>query len=65
MSFAVLKLDMAKEYDHMEWGFIESMLLKLGFAHMWVDLIMLCVTTVKYVILVNGECTCHITPIEA
>jgi hypothetical protein len=37
---AVNKLDMLKAYDRVEWGFLEKMMLKLGFGTRWVRLIM-------------------------
>ncbi|XP_057808453.1 uncharacterized protein LOC131022930 [Salvia miltiorrhiza] len=48
------KLDMAKAYDRVEWGFLESMLLQLGFHVSVVDLIMRCVSSVFFRVLVNG-----------
>ncbi|XP_031120886.1 uncharacterized protein LOC116024124 [Ipomoea triloba] len=45
---------MAKAYDRMEWSFLRCMLESLGFATGWVNLIMLCVTTVSYNFLING-----------
>ncbi|XP_019167324.1 PREDICTED: uncharacterized protein LOC109163060 [Ipomoea nil] len=54
MGWGGLKLDMAKAYDRMEWPFLRSMLTALGFNNIWVDLIMLCVTTVSYNIKLDG-----------
>ena len=53
--FMAMKLNMSKAYDKMEWCFLEQILLKLGFQESWVALIMKCITTVSYSILVNGE----------
>lgn len=50
-----MKLHMNKAYDWVEWCFFEQILLRLGFQESWVALIMECVTTVSYSILVNGE----------
>ena len=54
-SFMASKLDMSKAYDRVEWVFHQKVLLKMGFKEAWVGLIMHCVTTVTYSILVNGE----------
>ena len=53
--FMALKLDISKAYDRVEWVFLKNILLRLGFQQLWVDLIMECVTSVSYSILVNGE----------
>ena len=39
----------------MEWRFLEQILLRMGFQESWVALIMECITTMSYSILVNGE----------
>lgn len=38
--FMTLKLDLRKAYDRVEWTFLESMMLKLGFVAEWVEKIM-------------------------
>ena len=53
--YMAFKLDMSKTYDRVEWAFLEQILLKLGFHEDWVALLMECITTVSYSILVNGE----------
>ena len=60
--FMALKLDMSKAYDRVEWSFLENFLLKIGFQESWVAMIMECITTVMYSILVNGEPKGLITP---
>ncbi|KAH9649980.1 reverse transcriptase domain-containing protein [Citrus sinensis] len=51
---AALKIDMSKAYDRIEWGFLKAIMLRMGFAADWVDLIMLCVTTVNYKVIREG-----------
>jgi hypothetical protein len=53
--FMALKLDMSKAYDRLEWDFLEAMLQKLGFSQRWINLVMQCVRTVSYSILINGR----------
>ncbi|CAH9113540.1 unnamed protein product [Cuscuta epithymum] len=60
--WCALKLDMAKAYDKMEWAFLRKMLEVMGFEHNFIDLIMLCVSTVRYRVLVNGDLTETIVP---
>jgi hypothetical protein len=50
-----MKLDMAKAYDRLEWGFIEATLNTMGFPSNLVNSIMKCVTSVNFSILVNGQ----------
>ena len=50
-----LKLDMSKAYDLVALIFFEKILLKMGFQDSWVALIMECICTMSYSILVNGE----------
>jgi hypothetical protein len=60
--YAAIKLDMSKAYDRVEWGFLEKMMRRLGFAERWIELIMLCITSVRYQIRVNGALTDEIIP---
>ena len=60
--FMVLKLDMSKTYDRVEWSFMEKVLVKMGFQNRWVKLMMACITTASYSVLINGEPHSHITP---
>ena len=56
------KLDMSKAYDRVKWAFLEVMMRKLGFGERWIGLILMCVKTVSYSILINGKPKGRITP---
>jgi hypothetical protein len=44
---------MSKAYDRVEWIFLEKIMLKLGFAVEWVNLVMNCVNSVSYRVRLN------------
>ena len=50
-----MKLDMSKAYNRVKWSFLEIIMRKMGFHPRWVSLIMNCISTISYFILVNGE----------
>ena len=53
--FRVLKLDMNKAYDRINWNFLMAVLNSMKFSPKWVNWIRQCVTTVSYSVLVNGS----------
>lgn len=57
-----LKIDISKAYDCVHWGFLQKILLKFGFHSDWVNMIMMCIFTVSYSILVNDALVGPINP---
>jgi hypothetical protein len=49
-----VKLDMAKAYDRVEWGYLEGIMTKLGFHEEFISRIMRCVTSVSSVLELMG-----------
>ena len=50
-----IKLDMNKAYDCVESDFLEEVMVKMGFDRKWIDLIMKCVVTVDFSVIINGR----------
>lgn len=57
-----LRIDISKAFDRVDWNFLKNMMLKLGFDVKWVNWISMCMETVSYTIMVNGEKVGHVTP---
>jgi hypothetical protein len=60
--FVGIKTDMAKAYDRVEWDFLQATLTSMGFANNIINIIMKCVTTVSFSILLNGVPTKKLYP---
>ena len=50
----VIKTDMSKAYDRIEWGFLEEVMKRMGFRNIWIGWIMECVTSLTYSFMING-----------
>lgn len=53
-SYMVVKTDITKAYDRLEWDFLSETMKHMGFDEKWVSWIMTCVSAVRYSVLVNG-----------
>ncbi|XP_021715738.1 uncharacterized protein LOC110683654 [Chenopodium quinoa] len=50
----MIKIDLRKAYDSVEWPFLQTVLEEFGFPHSVVKWIMTCVCSVSYSVMVNG-----------
>lgn len=52
---SIVKLDIEKVYDHVNWGFILDVLGKMDFGDRWIKWIERCISMVAYLVLFNGS----------
>ena len=50
----LLKLDIEKAFDHVNWDCLISVMSKMGFGQKWIKWISWCISTANFSILING-----------
>ena len=58
----LLKLDLSKAYDRVEWAFLEKIMYKLGSPEAWIERVMSCVSTTSFSVRINGKTYGNIIP---
>lgn len=53
--FIAVKTDISKAYDRVEWRFVKMAMKTLGFSEQWSKLVMACVESAQYQVLINGK----------
>ena len=51
----LMKIDLQKAYDTVNWEFLNEMLLQLGFPDHFVKMVMTCISTPMFSLLINGQ----------
>jgi len=52
--------DVSKALDGVDWNFLKRMMIRLGFHNRWVNTISICMESIYYHMLVNGERVGHV-----
>ncbi|RVW49363.1 hypothetical protein CK203_092675 [Vitis vinifera] len=50
----LLKLDIEKAFDHVNWNFLIDVMSRMGFGHKWINWMKWCWSTATFSILING-----------
>ena len=61
---AVMKIDLKKVYDRVDWVFFRLVLFKIGLSREAVAWIMACVTNTYLVVIINGSVSKFLNPVE-
>lgn len=58
--YVALKLDNNKSYDRMDWYYLKEVMIKMDFSQKWNQWMVMCIESIDYSVLVNGE---HVGPV--
>ncbi|GAU19619.1 hypothetical protein TSUD_383140, partial [Trifolium subterraneum] len=50
-----LKIDISKTYDKVDWGFLRGVMTRMGFTDVWIQWVMMCVSSVNYSAVGRGD----------
>nr|KYP64364.1 Transposon TX1 uncharacterized [Cajanus cajan] len=59
---AALKIDISKAFDRLSWNYLRCIMERLGFCNKWVSWMMMCITSVHFQVLLNGNRVGSIVP---
>ena len=55
MPSCLLKMDLSKAYDTLNWDFLKDMMIGLNFPRRFIKIVMSCVTSTQYSLMINGS----------
>lgn len=61
-SYMAIKTDITKGYDRPQWSFLEETMKIMGFHQKWIMMVMSCIRSVTYSVLINGAPEGYIFP---